>query len=308
MEPARYSDPLEEAFSHGSQRVAQFASLAGAMGQMMLQRRALRDAAVASADAQAKRALQDQEDLLRHEARMGWTPAHDREWLAQADLLQTGRAWASATAFADSDASASAAQRKCEDRLRVLHPYAMARYDRLRADGLSALDAMRDAAPMFGREPHVRVGDPAPVRQALLNDAADREGLDVDDASGLDAPTPDQRAERLAQAERRGEQIAEQLQARARAAGRPALGPDELAMILETVTNLPEELITKISRRTADDPRAPSSAARIAAECFPLSAAEAVQASAVHRSARPAPQTSAAIHRSKSPTPPPLPI
>ena len=38
MEPGHYTDPLEDALSHGSQRVAQFASLAGAMAQVVMQR------------------------------------------------------------------------------------------------------------------------------------------------------------------------------------------------------------------------------------------------------------------------------
>ena len=38
MEPGHHTDPLEEALSHGSQRVAQLASLAGAMAQVVIQR------------------------------------------------------------------------------------------------------------------------------------------------------------------------------------------------------------------------------------------------------------------------------
>ena len=49
--------------------------------------------------------------------------------------------------------AAATAMRKTEDRLRDLHPYAMARYDRLRADGMSPADAMREAAPLFARAP-----------------------------------------------------------------------------------------------------------------------------------------------------------
>ena len=60
--------------------------------------------------------------------------------------------------------AAAAALRKCEDKLRDLHPYAMARYDRLRARRLAPLDAMREAAPLFARAPDARVGDPPPAR------------------------------------------------------------------------------------------------------------------------------------------------
>ena len=53
--------------------------------------------------------------------------------------------------------------RKSEARLRALHPFAMARYDRLRSDGAAA-DAMREAAPLFALYPHAR---PASARAAL---------------------------------------------------------------------------------------------------------------------------------------------
>ena len=43
----------------------------------------------------------------------------------------------------------------------------MARHDRLRTDGMSPIDAMRDTAPLFSRSPGVRVGDPAPAWPAL---------------------------------------------------------------------------------------------------------------------------------------------
>jgi hypothetical protein len=52
----------------------------------------------------------------------GWAPAHDSRWLAQAGLLQAVRVWSAATAYADADPTAGSAARKCEERLRALHP------------------------------------------------------------------------------------------------------------------------------------------------------------------------------------------
>jgi hypothetical protein len=49
----------------------------------------------------------------------------------------------------------------------VLHPYAMARYDRLRGDGAAAVEAMRQSVPLFSRAPHARPGDPAAGRGVL---------------------------------------------------------------------------------------------------------------------------------------------
>src|ERR1022692_2623754 len=152
MEPGHYGDPLEEALSHGSQRVAQLASLVGAMAQVVIQRRALHDARTAVRhDERATQILGEQERLLHHQARLTWSPAHDASWLGHADT----------------DPLAASAMRKCEDRLRTLHPHAMARYDRLRTDGLSPLDAMREAARLFSRSPDIRVGDPVPSRPEL---------------------------------------------------------------------------------------------------------------------------------------------
>src|SRR5450432_3902424 len=118
MEPGHYASPVEEALSHGSQRVAQFASLTGAMMQVVLQRKALSSAReAAGSDTRATRILGEQERLLHQQARLRWAPANDRHWLSHADLLQTGQAWAAAASSADSDPTAATAMRKCEDRL-----------------------------------------------------------------------------------------------------------------------------------------------------------------------------------------------
>ena len=255
MEPGHYTDPLEDALSHGSQRVAQFASLAGAMAQVIMQRRALHDAKKAARnDEHATRILDEQERLMHRQARLSWAAAHDPQWLAQADLLQTGRAWAGAASYADTDPAAAAAMRKCEDRLRTLHPYAMARYDRLREDGVSPLDSMGETAPLFGRPPDVRVGEPAAARPAVPvgtgEDAYASAGEARDEQS---MPDPGEGNDEVA--ELRGRQIIERMQASARAARRPELGPDELAMVLEAATNLPAEVIARITRQSADEGR-----------------------------------------------------
>src|SRR6266851_1371300 len=264
MEPTHYTDPLEDALSHGSQRVAQFASLAGAMAQVVMQRRALHDARKAARnDERATRVLNEQERLMHRQARLSWVAAHDPQWLAQADLLQTGRAWAGAAAYADTDPAAASAMRKCEERLRTLHPYAMARYDRLREDGMSPLDAMRETAPLFGRAPDVRVGEPAAARRALGADAADDAHPSADEVLD-DLPEPDPSSGDDEGAELRGRQIVERLQANARAAKRPELGADELVMVLEAATNLPDNVITRVTRQAADDGRARSEERRAA--------------------------------------------
>lgn len=252
MEPGQHPDPLEEAFSAASQRVAQIASLAAAGAQVYMQRRALREARQAADDEHAARLLREHDRLATQQARLTWMPSHDPHWLAQADLEQTGRAWVGAAAYADTEPTAASAMRKSEDRLRQLHPYAMTRYDRLRADGAEPFDAMRQAAPLFARSPRTRTGQPAPVRLALPTRASASDDHHPTDSQEPDGPTePTSGSDPRQQAERRGQYIAEQLQDHARAAGRAPLGPDELTTVLETITNLPDEVITAIARQAS---------------------------------------------------------
>ena len=285
MDPAQYTDPLEDALSHASQRVAQVASLTAAMAQVIMQRRALADARRSlEDDGTATRVLTDQEQILRQQARMSWAPAHDRHWLAPAGLTQAAAAWAGAAAWADSDPSAASALRKCEDRLRQLHPHAMGRYDRLRGDGLDPLTAMREAAPLFAYAPTTRPGDPAPARRAL-GIGTGHAPWSREDPEPAGTAEPELVEEAVDTAERRGRQIAERLQARARATGRPELGPHELAIVRETVTNLPDDVICKLTRRDDAEVSALNrptarSAAQLASESFPSTAAAAVRAAA----------------------------
>jgi hypothetical protein len=165
--PDIYPDALGDALSYSSQRLAQLASLITAAAAMQVRRRAQAHAANAARSQQELRALHDQQRAASQLARAGWAPAHDPRWLAQADLLQAARVWGAAAAYADADPAAASTVRKCEERLRVVHPYAMAWYDRLRSEGAGAFEAMRQAVPLFGRVPHARPGDPGAERPAL---------------------------------------------------------------------------------------------------------------------------------------------
>ncbi len=135
--------------------------------------------------------------------------------------------------------------RQSEERLRTLHPFAMARYDRLRSQGAGSLDAMREAAPLFGLHPHAR---PAPTRPALAIDAA---VADAAPEPGITDGTPRQPAPEpnpYQDAERRGRRIAERLQAQALYGRGAELTPDELATALEQETSLPAEVIARLAR------------------------------------------------------------
>jgi hypothetical protein len=81
--------------------------------------------------------------------------------------------------------AAATAMRKCEERLRNLHPYAMARYDRLRAEGLGPAEAMQEAAPLFARPP--RAHDASATPRSMVTAG---EGLDMDRAGAGAGPWP----------------------------------------------------------------------------------------------------------------------
>jgi hypothetical protein len=183
-----YPDVLGDAVSYSSQRLAQLGSLVTAAATMEVRRRARANALKAARGEQELRALREQELAVRQLARAGWAPAHDSRWLAQADLVQAMRVWAAAAGCAGDDLAALSALRKCEERLRELHPYAMAWYDRLRGEGIGAVEAMRQAVPLSGRASHARPGDSAVARQALKGpaeaDVVSRRG----DAGGVGEP------------------------------------------------------------------------------------------------------------------------
>jgi hypothetical protein len=142
------------------------------------------------------------------------------------------------TADTDTDPIAASAVRKSEDRLRTLHPHAMARHDRLRADGMTPLDSMRETAPLFSRSPGVRVGDPAPPRPALTASTGQDASPPADQSPRVPAePVPEPDA--IDGAELRGAEIIRRMQSSARAAGRPEVGSAELALVLESATNPP---------------------------------------------------------------------
>ena len=255
MDPsAHHPDPFGEGFSHSSQKAAQFISMAGAAYEIAARRKAIRAARDAARTEQQRRALQEQERAARADVRARWAPAHDARWLAQADLLQVGGAWGAAAPYADTDPEAASALRKAEGRLRVLHPYAMARYDRLRVEGADPLEAMREAVYLFAREPHARPGQPATTRPGIeAGTPGTGSWPDAAEAAGASAPQPGPRPDLYQDAEQRGRQIAERLQARALAERGSRLSPDELATALEASTTLPAEVIARLARARSEE-------------------------------------------------------
>lgn len=175
MDAENHPDPLQDAMQEGLRHAVEVAYALGTGAQIYLQHKRAQAQVAAEHDQRARRALNAQIRAARDAARAGWAAALDPAWLHHAGLLQTARVWGAAMPYADRavpwyEPAAAAAVRKCEDRLRVLHPYAMARYDRLRGDGMTPAEAMREAAPLFTRPPQAREGFYTP-RPALSNDA-----------------------------------------------------------------------------------------------------------------------------------------
>jgi hypothetical protein len=198
---------------------------------------------------QQLQAAEEQEKILREAARTRWAQALDPRWQAQAGLLDAGRVWGTAAAFADFDPQAAAALRKAEERMRALHPYAMARYDRLRNEGARPLEAMQNAFYLFARDPHARPGQPAAPRPGIepgTSDTRPRAHAGSDSSTGTPEPSPQPDLDQGAL--QRGQQIAAQLQARALAERGSRLSPDELATALEASTTLPAEVIARLAR------------------------------------------------------------
>ncbi|HET9973156.1 MAG TPA: hypothetical protein VFQ68_33335 [Streptosporangiaceae bacterium] len=246
MDPSgQYPEPFGEALSYSSQRVTQLTSLVAATGEVAVRLTAARAARQAARDAQARRVLDEHERSARAQARTRWAPAHDARWLAQADLLQAAGTWGAAAPWAGTDPEAASAMRRSEERIRTLHPFAMGRYDRLRSDGAAPLDAMREAAPLFGLHPHAR---PARSRQ--------RPGIEAPAAGTAPGPwTAGSVARQLEpepgphrDAEHRGRQIAERRRAQAFYERGEELSPEELATALKQATTLPAEVIARLAR------------------------------------------------------------
>ena len=245
---AHHGDPIGEAFSHFSQKAAQFISMAGAAYETAARRKAIRAAREAARTQQQLQAAGEQEKALREAARARWAPGLNAQWLAQADLVQAGRVWGAAAAYANDDPQAAAALRKAEERMRVLHPYAMARYDRLRYEGARPLEAMQNAIYLFAREPHARPGQPAAPRRVVEPGTPGAAPWpDAGQAPGTDAPEPAPSPNADQVALQRGQQVAAQLQDRALAERGSRLSPAELVTALEATTTLPAEVIARLA-------------------------------------------------------------
>jgi hypothetical protein len=81
--------------------------------------------------------------------KLKFQPALNDRWLAAAGPVETTRAWAAAIPWASQDRTAARAVSRCEARLTVINPRAMAGYQELRLKGVDRADAMVQVAPLF---------------------------------------------------------------------------------------------------------------------------------------------------------------
>ncbi|MFG2245782.1 hypothetical protein [Spirillospora sp. NPDC048823] len=275
----QHPDPIAEGLQHGGQRLVQIVSVAVATRQGLAQRRQRSEATRQARDDQAQRAQAQAQRAALAQARSRWGRAHDRKWLRQAPLLDVAEAWGAAVPYASDNASASLAVRKCEERLRHLHPHAMSHYDRFRGEGKDPLDAMTQAAPFFTRDPNVRTGDPATQPGQLS------EGTGAEWAARFHGPDRGEWEE--SRQEQRASQIADQLRTKLRQQGREPR-PEELRTVLEIATNLPEHIIAKAV--PVNSPSGPSRGSDVqrAADDFPHSIDDALEMSSRQASEVPA--------------------
>src|ERR1017187_3193303 len=176
-----HPDPFRDAMQEMVSRAVQVGSFAVTGAQVYSYHRRAQARTAAEQDPRARRALNAQIRAEKDADRAGWAPALDPTWLRQATIVDAAQAWGAAMPYADRampwhEPAAATAMTKCEERLRDLHPYAMARYDRLRSDGLGPAEAMREAAPLFARHPRAWEGSAVPrqMLEAAVRPAADQ--------------------------------------------------------------------------------------------------------------------------------------
>jgi hypothetical protein len=172
MEPESYPDPIREAIGHGMNRVVQVASSVVTAAQVLVY--LSRDYVNARREngRAAALALTGQLRAEHTATGVGRAAVRDPSWLDNADLSSTIQAWGAMMPYADWSLpwhhhAAGAAMRKAEERLRVLHPTAMARYDMLRSEGTDPASAMIQAAPLFGYPADGHEAPSAPAQRTL---------------------------------------------------------------------------------------------------------------------------------------------
>jgi hypothetical protein len=240
-----HPDPLTEAAQIAVRDARRFVNLLAAAGRIIVRHQVVGKRVREERDRQARRAMQASLKAERAAARARWAPGNDPQWLRDAGLLNVAEVWAAALPYADHggelfEKSAESAVLNSEGSLRHLHPYAMSRYDRLRADGMGPVEAMYEALPLFTR-PARAYERTAQARSALEPGT----GHGFEWVSVVHGPT---RADLEAERQReRGVRILDGIQRRAFREGAVPLDQDEQRLTLEATTSLtPRQIATTV--------------------------------------------------------------
>ncbi len=188
MSEHQHEDPVV----HASTKITSYVSLAAMAAEAIAQVAAVRARERAAGDERAARALRAERHAAYGQARLGWAQVLDPRLREQTGVVDAGTVWARAQAWRP-DPEAERATELAEQRLRELRPQVMERYDRLRAEGSEAVEAMRRVAPLFDQPP-ARTGQAAPDRSALAEADTGRRAADAGlavyrgETAGVDDP------------------------------------------------------------------------------------------------------------------------
>ncbi|HEV8628077.1 MAG TPA: hypothetical protein VG034_26885 [Acidimicrobiia bacterium] len=142
MNEQHHGNLLGGAIGETTQAAAQLATILATAAQTALRLQTHRFEVDQAAD-QAAADVQRVELRREHTAaRLDWAPALQPGFKTSGSTTDAATLWASAQPWVDHDPSAREAARLAEERLGVLHPELIVRYQERLADGLDPIDAM----------------------------------------------------------------------------------------------------------------------------------------------------------------------
>ena len=134
----RHPDPWQDI----GRRCAEAIPMVGAAATALVRLHASRARQAAERDARIARQLRAVYEAEARAAALVYGRARDARWLRDAEPAELWRTWRAGLAWAERDTRARQAVDAVEARLRERMPEVMARYDRLRAQGMTPVEAM----------------------------------------------------------------------------------------------------------------------------------------------------------------------
>ena len=183
------NEHTEDPVGHASSKIVQYVSLATMAAEAIAQVRQQRIAIAAATDERTAAALRAERKASLAAARVQWAPVLDSRLRARTGGVDAGLAWAVAQGWREVDPEAELASDRATARLRELRPDVMDRYDRLTADGVEPVEAMRRVAPFMDR-PVARPGEQAARTPLDTQSSASRQNF-IDTGRYLDTDGED---------------------------------------------------------------------------------------------------------------------